>query len=288
VRPRGSGSAPGRRARSGCRASRTGRSVRARTARALSAAGWSARPWRARDLRARGSAPAAPSSDRCRAPTPGSGDCPYAPARRSRTRRTDRTCRPRRETDRALPRAGWDPAPVPAVLHPAAARPAVRPAARSRPAPPSAAAAPRRALAAPAHRARTWRPATARRLVGHEHVVLVRRPIDAGVITHIGTPQGQVTSRRPDQELPLRNLIDKALNGATSRCRLRHLTTAGTGRSALGPPPGQGRWPSPGGGRGITRMTYEGYGPWRRLPLLTPPIETVRRCDFGVSVPTAG
>ena len=55
----------------------------------------------------------------------------------------------------------------------------------------------------------------------------------------------------------MRNLIDKALNGATSCCRLRHLTTVGTGWSALGPAPGKERWPSPGGGRGSWRMTYE-------------------------------
>ena len=61
---------------------------------------------------------------------------------------------------------------------------------------------------------------------------------------------GQVTSQRPDQEVPLRNLIDKALNGATSCCRLRHLTTAGRGRSAFGPLQGQGLVALPGGGRG--------------------------------------
>lgn len=35
----------------------------------------------------------------------------------------------------------------------------------------------------------------------------------------------------------------------TSCYRSRHLTTAGTGWSALGSPPGKKPWPSPGGGR---------------------------------------
>jgi hypothetical protein len=48
------------------------------------------------------------------------------------------------------------------------------------------------------------------------------------------TPYRPGPSRRPDQEVPLRNLIDRPSIGATSCCRLRHLTTAGTGWSASG------------------------------------------------------
>ena len=96
------------------------------------------------------------------------------------------------------------------------------------------------------------------RLVAHEHVVLVRRPINAGVILHLVLLFGQVTSQRPDQEVPLRMLIDKALNGATSCCRLAAPHHRREGWSALGPPHGASvSWPSPGGGRGNTRMTYE-------------------------------
>ena len=50
------------------------------------------------------------------------------------------------------------------------------------------------------------------RLVAHTHVVLVRRPIDAGVIPHSVLLRQVASSQRPDQEVPLRNLIDKALN----------------------------------------------------------------------------
>src|SRR5437588_583626 len=59
-------------------------------------------------------------------------------------------------------------------------------------------------------------------------------------------------SQRPNPEIPLRFLIDKALTfGATSCCRSRHLTTAGTGWSLTGPPlKGKESRPSPGGGRG--------------------------------------
>ena len=50
-------------------------------------------------------------------------------------------------------------------------------------------------------------------------------------------PPVRSPSQRPDPEVPLRVLIDKALEvGATSCCRLRHLTTVGTGWSLAGPP----------------------------------------------------
>ena len=55
----------------------------------------------------------------------------------------------------------------------------------------------------------------------------------------------------------MRDLIDKALNRGYVLLPLAHLTTAGTGWSASGPPPGKKRWPSPGGGRGNNRMPYE-------------------------------
>jgi hypothetical protein len=68
--------------------------------------------------------------------------------------------------------------------------------------------------------------------VGHQHVVLIRRPIDPGIpLRHLNPPLIGTPSQRPDPEVPLRMLIDKALArvGATSCCRSRHLTTVGTG-----------------------------------------------------------
>src|SRR2546423_7398032 len=57
----------------------------------------------------------------------------------------------------------------------------------------------------------------------------------------------------------LRVLIDKALAvGATSCCRLRHLTTVGKGWSSASPPlKGKHSWPSPDGGQGNHSMSYE-------------------------------
>src|SRR5450755_539541 len=61
-------------------------------------------------------------------------------------------------------------------------------------------------------------------------------------------PSGRF-DKRPDLEVPLRVLIDKALNGATSCRRSRHLTTGGRGWSFAGPRQGQAivalsrRWP---------------------------------------------
>ena len=97
-------------------------------------------------------------------------------------------------------------------------------------------------------------------LVGHEHIVRLRRPIDPGIPTrHHHPPRSRSPSQCLDPEVPLRVLIDKALAvGATSCCRLRHLTTVGTGWSSAGPPlKGKRSWPSPGGGRGNHSMSYE-------------------------------
>jgi hypothetical protein len=50
------------------------------------------------------------------------------------------------------------------------------------------------------------------RLVSDEHVVLVRRPIDPGIpLRHLHPPLIGTPSQRPDLEVPLRVLIDKAL-----------------------------------------------------------------------------
>jgi hypothetical protein len=49
-------------------------------------------------------------------------------------------------------------------------------------------------------------------LVGHQHVVLVRRPVDPGIpVRHLHPPLIGSPSQRPDLEVPLRMLIDKAL-----------------------------------------------------------------------------
>ena len=76
--------------------------------------------------------------------------------------------------------------PQPGVQQPLDQQP-VR-AARSRPASRSGARAGGTATAAPPHHARTSRPAAPRPPLLHEHVVLLRRPIDARVVLPIGTP----------------------------------------------------------------------------------------------------
>jgi hypothetical protein len=49
-------------------------------------------------------------------------------------------------------------------------------------------------------------------LVGDEHVVLLRRPVDPGIPTSHRSPSViESPSQRPDREVPLRMLIDKAL-----------------------------------------------------------------------------
>src|SRR5205814_10499079 len=75
---------------------------------------------------------------------------------------------------------------------------------------------------------------------------------------------GQVTSQRPDQEVPLRNLIDKALNRGYVLLPLAAPHHRRDGR-VYGKPSDKGKEsrPSPGGGRGNHRMTYEG---WRGSP----------------------
>src|SRR6185312_11863161 len=72
-------------------------------------------------------------------------------------------------------------------------------------------------------------------------------------------PRSVDTRPCPDHEVPLRVLIDKASTaGATSCRRSRHLTTVGTGWSFIGPPrKGKRSRPSPGGGRGNPRLTYQ-------------------------------
>src|SRR5204863_316046 len=53
------------------------------------------------------------------------------------------------------------------------------------------------------------------RRVRDEHIVLLRRPVNAGVTSHLNLPLlVNNTSQRPDREVPLRMPIDKALTRA--------------------------------------------------------------------------
>ena len=72
-------------------------------------------------------------------------------------------------------------------------------------------------------------------LVGHEHVVRLRRPIDPGIpLRHLHPPVIGTPSQSPDPEVPLRMLIDKALTSSG----LRPVAARGTS-----PPPGRaGLW----------------------------------------------
>ena len=199
-----------------------------------------------------------PSSDRYQARVPGSGDCLCAQARTARTRQTGRTSRPRPETAHARPRPDSDASPAPAAPRPAAARPTARPAARSPPAQPGAAPAPGTAPAAHARRARTSPPTAprpSRRTPAHR---ACPPPSRRRRNSPFCTPWSLASSQRPDHEVPLRNLIDKALNGATSCCRLIG-TSPPPGRAGLpyALHTGKVSWPSPSGGRGNTSMTYE-------------------------------
>src|SRR5436309_3661258 len=94
----------------------------------------------------------------------------------------------------------------------AAARLAARPGARSRPAPPPTAPAAGTTPAAPSHHARSWPPATHR----PPHPARSRRayppPSQPRRNFSSVTPLSVKTSQRPDQEVPLRALMDKALN----------------------------------------------------------------------------
>ena len=58
------------------------------------------------------------------------------------------------------------------------------------------------------------------RRISHEHVVLLRRPIHTGITSHLYLHLSVRTTRQcPDQEVPLRMLIDRPSTGATSCCR---------------------------------------------------------------------
>src|ERR1039458_8685486 len=93
-------------------------------------------------------------------------------------------------------------------------------------------------------------------VIGDQDIVLLRRPVDPSAITHrssFGTVR-----QRPDLEVPLRVLIDKALNGATSCRRSRHLTTGGRGWSFAGPPSrASDRGPLPTVAEAKRSLTYE-------------------------------
>src|SRR5450755_1970065 len=90
------------------------------------------------------------------------------------------------------------------------------------------------------------------RRVTDAHIMLLRRPIDAGAITHLVLfLWSPALILPPGQEVPLRTLIDRPSTGATSCCRLRHLTPAEGSWSPLGPRNGAStKWLSLGGGRG--------------------------------------
>src|ERR1039458_5571949 len=93
-------------------------------------------------------------------------------------------------------------------------------------------------------------------VIGDQDIVLLRRPVDPSAITHrssFGTVR-----QRPDLEVPLRVLIDKALNGATSCRRSRHLTTGGRVWSFAGPPSrASDRGPLPTVAEAKRSLTYE-------------------------------
>src|ERR1039458_8827483 len=104
-------------------------------------------------------------------------------------------------------------------------------------------------------------------VIGDQDIVLLRRPVDPSAITHrssFGTVR-----QRPDLEVPLRVLIDKALNGATSCRRSRHLTTGGRGWSFAGPPSrASDRGPLPTVAEAKRSLTYERS--WPEAPQATP------------------
>ena len=106
-----------------------------------------------------------------------------------------------------------DAAPAPATPHPTTARPTAHPAARSRPVPPSAAQAPGRARAAPSRRARRCPPTSPRQFHRRRARRASRPPSQRRRnFPSLLPPSSVSASHRPDQEVPLRNLIDKALN----------------------------------------------------------------------------
>ena len=92
-------------------------------------------------------------------------------------------------------------------------------------------------------------------LVRDQHIVLVRRPINAGVTTtHLYSLIGQLTSQRPDQEVPLRTLIDKALKWGYVLLPLAAPHHRREGLVFCWPSDkGKQSWPSPGGGRGTNK-----------------------------------
>src|SRR5437588_17978 len=97
------------------------------------------------------------------------------------------------------------------------------------------------------------------RRVLHDHVVLLRRPVDARETTFHSYSSLVRSSQRPDHEVPLRALIDRPSNGATSCCHFWHLTPAGRGWSNAGPLTGKLERPSPGGGRGHRDLNGRDY-----------------------------
>jgi hypothetical protein len=90
-------------------------------------------------------------------------------------------------------------------------------------------------------------------LVSDQDVVFLRGPVDPSAITHVFSLHDQDTRQRPDPEVPLRLLIDKALNQ-----RLRPVAARGTSppsggaRLSLALTNGKHSGPPPGGGRAKT------------------------------------
>src|ERR1039458_5911423 len=86
--------------------------------------------------------------------------------------------------------------------------------------------------------------------VADAHVMLLRRPVDAGAIAHLDPPVVIIFDNCPGQEVPLRTLIDRPSAG------LRLLPAGGPPPRrgelvSVGPSNGASRkWLSLGGGRG--------------------------------------
>ena len=181
-----------------------------------------------------------------------------------------------------MPGAGWDATAAAATPRPTVARPTARSVARSRPAAPSAAQACGTATADHSRRARTF-PRTASR-PPHRRPARRASPTPnqrrRNYYPSVLSSRSGITSQRPDEEVPLRVLIDRPSTGATSCCRLRHLAPPGGAGSQRGLRPGKRSWLSPDGGRGNKRMTYK----VRRILAVD---ATVAACSPSVPIPLA-
>jgi len=198
-------------------------------------------------------------SDPSLVPELGSGDCQSGRARRARTRRSDRTCLPRHGTCPGQLRPCSDAAPAPSRRRRGAARPTRRLAARSRPGqPPSSPASGTTPTARP-RRGQTSPPTTSRRSRRRRARRASQSPSQS---RHTDIPSrassDRSPSQRPDQEVPLRILIDKALNRGYVLLPLAAPHHRWDGL-VYGKPSAKGKESRPcsSGGRGSTRMSYE-------------------------------